>query len=731
MMDDCRSVHDQVMDQNMDRAYLLEKRRTRKSVFEAMKGTFPSDRNMRRKSAIDKDDEWFFYLFSKEVKKYRESLLANPFFDNFLADKKIVEVTQSFLRKVSRPGYLQVMSKFLEALTQRIDVISANKKLQTKIEKADPHSGERKVLKEVKSISCCDLTWKMIETSQKSASTESLQARELSEEGNKLSPTFGNQKENVGDRTSRSPSKKRTGDELRVVLAEPPECLSPGVKPLQVSSSVDHMLRNSFCSPPVHKAEELFKQSKEKGRKVLAVQSESPFNGRTVKRWVSESDFLDSLQKELLYKEKVREIGFEDFIFLHQLGKGAFGKVYLVSRRNTTDIYAMKIIRFSDKVSETVIKSLQNEISIMNVLEGEFLVQAYFSFVQRQSLCIVMEYLYGGDFRNLLENEGRLSEQVARWYTAQLVIALSQLHSMGIIHRDLKPENLLLDQHGRLKLADFGLSEFRDRIESTCVRNEDTSQIDFDVNNLDQRKTSPIIGTPDYIPPEIILGYGNIKESFHELPLAPPSRPDHSEDSLSQSDASHHSHPDDLPQAIRSRRKDFHREMLHLNQMDQLATAIDWWAVGCLLYEFLVGVSPFADISVARIYDNITNLRIEWPPIGYGEDELTPEAKDLILRLLDSNPRTRFGTYGVTEIKNHPFFKSINWSSLATDPSPLTIDPMPVLRNSAIKMSQVIGRKGGSGLPALGSLTFPGEDFSINRVDLLYDMNIKSFLKER
>ena len=136
--------------------------------------------------------------------------------------------------------------------------------------------------------------------------------------------------------------------------------------------------------------------------------------------------------------------------------------------------------------------------------------------------------------------------------------------------------------------------------------------------------------------------------------------------------------------------------MLHLSQMDQLATAIDWWAVGCLLYEFLVGVSPFADTTIARIYDNITNLRIEWPPIGYGEDEITPEAQDLVMRLLDPNPRTRFGTYGATEITMHPFFKGVNWSTLATDPSPMTIDPMPVLRNSNIKMSQVLGRKGGS-----------------------------------
>lgn len=234
------------------------------------------------------------------------------------------------------------------------------------------------------------------------------------------------------------------------------------------------------------------------------------FDGSTrrLRRKYSDSEFVIVAQKEKDYFEKTQSIGLGDFEILGEIGRGAYGKVFEARRKGGEDIFAMKAIKFAEHVSRSVISHLQNEVSILSIITGEFLAKAYYSFVESKTLYIVMEYLRGGDFRSLLRREGRLELPAARWFIGQLVLAIESLHTHNVIHRDLKPENLLLDDRGRLKLADFGLSEFKSKLGCHDSSQPDQSQIEF-IPRIGGQTGPRIVGTPDYIPPEVLFDKGS------------------------------------------------------------------------------------------------------------------------------------------------------------------------------------------------------------------------------
>lgn len=748
VIDDCMSVHEQVYDNNRNTEHLEERRKTRRSILNSMKEIAKSQsKKSLQKIANDNYDEYNFYMFNKQVKKYRENLLANPFFENFFNDQNLLNTVQNFTGKFIAHKYQEVLNRLNDALIKRVQILIKNKKIVSQIEKINKFSGSKKILREVFSRSCGEIGFK---------------------ENNKNFDTIKENKLLVQQDTFNSDCKKNSINPINSKLfvdkniltnknenpfKQPMENSSVSSKSSNLQTFKNSTFKLSFFDINKNETNQSkFVLPENFDNKLVLEKVESRCSKEFARKCVSDSEFIQTCQREMLYNEKTKEIGIDDFTFLKQIGKGGYGKVYLVCRKNTSDIYAMKIIQFSNDVCLSMLKSLQNEISIMSVLDGEFLVQAYFSFIENQSLCIVMEYLVGGDFRSLLENEGRFDNKTAQWYIAELVLAISQLHSKEIIHRDLKPENLLLNQNGRLKLADFGLSEFRQKIDTNCMRIKKSSQFEIAIKPADSTDKKLIIGTPAYIPPEIISGY--IQTDKNELDL---NKNDIINTSLEKINLNndnndqenvhkHASFEDELnhnpenaqkidkterifdsTRCLRERRKNFYKEQKTLCKIDQISSAIDWWAVGCLLYEFLVGVSAFGDTTIQKVYDNVLKNQLEWPDIGYGSDEITPEAKDLILRFLDPNPRTRLGTYGAKEIMDHPFFKGLDWSRLSIDKPPIVITEKSPLGNSIIKMSKVIDKQDN----AIDKLRFISDDFAINRVDLLYDMNIKSFLHQR
>ncbi|XP_058887447.1 microtubule-associated serine/threonine-protein kinase 2-like isoform X4 [Acipenser ruthenus] len=284
----------------------------------------------------------------------------------------------------------------------------------------------------------------------------------------------------------------------------------------------------------------------------------------------------------------------EDFENIKLISNGAYGAVYLVRHKETRQRFAMKKINKQNLILRNQIQQAFVERDILTFAENPFVVSMFCSFETKRHLCMVMEYVEGGDCATLLKNIGALSVDMARMYFAETVLALEYLHNYGIVHRDLKPDNLLITSMGHVKLTDFGLSKIG---LMSLTTNLYEGHIEKDAREFLDKQ---VCGTPEYIAPEVILrqGYGK---------------------------------------------------------------PVDWWAMGVILYEFLVGCAPFFGDTPEELFGQVISDEIIWPE---EEDALPPEAEDLISKLLRQNPMDRLGTGSAFEVKQHRFFSDLDWNSL-------------------------------------------------------------------
>ncbi|TQD71027.1 hypothetical protein C1H46_043453 [Malus baccata] len=361
------------------------------------------------------------------------------------------------------------------------------------------------------------------------------------------------------------------------------------------------------------------------------------------RRWVLERKLASSdvpkevqinLIKDLEQKEtefmrlKRHKICVDDFEPLTIIGRGAFGEVRLCREKKSGNIYAMKKLKKSEMLKRGQVEHVRAERNLLAEVASHCIVKLYYSFQDAEYLYLIMEYLPGGDMMTLLIREDTLTESVAKFYIAQSVLAIESIQKHNYIHRDIKPDNLLLDKNGHMKLSDFGLCKPLDCTtlpalhENRTMDDENMTEpmdIDTCVPDADNRSSwkSPAeqlqhwqmnrrklafstVGTPDYIAPEVLLkkGYG---------------------------------------------------------------MECDWWSLGAIMYEMLVGYPPFYSD------DPITTCRkiVHWRNhLKFPEDaRLTAEAKDLICRLL-CDVEHRLGTGGALQIKSHPWFKDVVWDKL-------------------------------------------------------------------
>uniref|UniRef100_A0A8C5UHC9 non-specific serine/threonine protein kinase n=1 Tax=Malurus cyaneus samueli TaxID=2593467 RepID=A0A8C5UHC9_9PASS len=300
---------------------------------------------------------------------------------------------------------------------------------------------------------------------------------------------------------------------------------------------------------------------------------------------------INSTNTSLKLQRKPRE---SDFETIKLISNGAYGAVYFVRHKETRQRFAMKKINKQNLILRNQIQQAFVERDILTFAENPFVVSMYCSFETRRHLCMVMEYVEGGDCATLMKNMGPLPVDMARMYFAETVLALEYLHNYGIVHRDLKPDNLLVTSMGHIKLTDFGLSKVG---LMSLTTNLYEGHIEKDAREFLDKQ---VCGTPEYIAPEVILrqGYGK---------------------------------------------------------------PVDWWAMGIILYEFLVGCVPFFGDTPEELFGQVISDEINWPE----KDEAPPpDAQDLITLLLRQNPLERLGTGGAYEVKQHQFFRSLDWNSL-------------------------------------------------------------------
>nr|AML76795.1 putative LOV domain-containing protein [Solanum ptychanthum] len=326
--------------------------------------------------------------------------------------------------------------------------------------------------------------------------------------------------------------------------------------------------------------------------------------------------------------ESGEPIGLKHFKPIKPLGSGDTGSVHLVELCGTDQHFAMKAMDKTIMLNRNKVHRACAEREILDMLDHPFLPALYASFQTKTHICLITDYYPGGELFMLLDRQQTkvLKEDAARFYAAEVVVALEYLHCQGIIYRDLKPENVLLQSGGHVSLTDFDLSCLTSCKPQLLIPeiNEKKKNQKGQQNPIfmaePMRASNSFVGTEEYIAPEIITGAGH-------------------------------------------------------------TSAVDWWALGILLYEMLYGYTPFRGKTRQKTFSNILHKDLKFP----GSIQASLHAKQLMYRLLHRDPKNRLGSReGANEIKQHPFFRGVNWA-LIRCMNPPKLDSAPFLGSEAEK----------------------------------------------
>ncbi|KAH7049744.1 kinase-like domain-containing protein [Linnemannia elongata] len=327
------------------------------------------------------------------------------------------------------------------------------------------------------------------------------------------------------------------------------------------------------------------------------------------------------------------------FQILTQVGQGGFGEVFLARKTDTNELCALKRMSKKRLHLQDEVQHILTERDVLTSTKSEWHVKLLYSFQDTEYVYLAMEFVQGGDVRTMLTARGVLREEDTRLYFAEMVMAIDALHQQGYIHRDLKPENFLIDAGGHVKLTDFGLSKGQlaeSRIEAMKARlkellhqhhhqqqqqyhnhqhqqaqqTQQQSQQQGGNNNIEYknegiRRAFSIVGSADYMAPEILTSQGY----------------------------------------------DY---------------GVDYWSLGCILFEFLCGYSPFQAEDTRQTCVNVWHWRRVLKRPVYDTEEnmefnLTDEAWDLMTRLI-TDREERYTT--LQQVKDHPWFAGLDWTKL-------------------------------------------------------------------
>eukprot|EP01017_Pseudomicrothorax_dubius_P044953 TRINITY_DN7684_c0_g1_i1.p1 TRINITY_DN7684_c0_g1~~TRINITY_DN7684_c0_g1_i1.p1 ORF type:complete len:355 (-),score=99.46 TRINITY_DN7684_c0_g1_i1:114-1178(-) len=271
-------------------------------------------------------------------------------------------------------------------------------------------------------------------------------------------------------------------------------------------------------------------------------------------------------------------ISIESFHLIKVIGKGTYGKVVLVKKKDDNKIYALKMVKKEVVEKRKQTPYIQTERNVLVGCDHPFIIKLAFAFQNERKLFFALEYCPGGELFYLLQRRKTFTEDQAKFYAAQIVLAIEHLHERNVIYRDLKPENVILDAQGYIRITDFGLAK---------------------MNISDATGAFSICGTPEYLAPEVL------KKQGHGKP-------------------------------------------------------VDWWTLGCLIFEMLTGWPPFYTKEREELFRRIKYDELIFPK------HLSASCRSLLEGLFQKNSERRLGSGrgGAKEIMSHAWFSDINFSAI-------------------------------------------------------------------
>ncbi|KAJ0499585.1 putative protein kinase AGC-RSK-2 family [Helianthus annuus] len=370
-------------------------------------------------------------------------------------------------------------------------------------------------------------------------------------------------------------------------------------------------------------------------------------------------------------------LGMSHFRLLRLLGCGDIGSVYQSELSGTRCYFAMKVMDKASLASRKKLSRAQTERDILQLLDHPFLPTLYTHFETDRFSCLVMEYCPGGDLHTLRQRQPgkHFSEYAARFYAAEVLLALEYLHMLGVVYRDLKPENVLVRDDGHIMLSDFDLS-LRCTVSPTLVKssslNSDPTKRrpsnDFCVQPACMEPTSVCIQPACFLPrffPQKSKKKRSPKPRLDPTPLFGQLPELVAEPTAARSMSFVGTHEYLAPEIIKG---------------EGHGSAVDWWTFGVFLHELLYGRTPFKGAGNRATLFNVVGQQLRFPD----SPATSYASRDLIRGLLVKEPQHRLGVKrGATEIKQHPFFEGVNWALIrcSTPPEvPRPVEPEPPMK---------------------------------------------------
>ena len=365
---------------------------------------------------------------------------------------------------------------------------------------------------------------------------------------------------------------------------------------------------------------------------------------------------LNTIQSDLTSRISTastnKKTSLEDFTIIKLLGKGSYAKVVLSEHNLNGKFYALKMINKNmlnslDKQHEAHIeKQCLAELRHNNILKLNK------TFQDKKNLYFALEYCSNKDLGYLLNKLGKLDYNLSQYFASQILVALSYMHKAGIYHRDLKPENIGIDKYFQLKLFDFATSikinkyfdkktmrfidlneneknYIKEKIEKNEIKEDNIIKLEkYNILLLERL----FVGTLEYVSPEVLE-----------------------------------------------------------NKYDIIGPGVDIWSFGVILYTFLFGKNPFKAKTQQETMDNIKNVKYSFDEIKDDKNKNYKEAKDLLSKILIKDPAKRLGynSYDYNEIKNHPFFKGINFDNLENEQGPV-LNNIEILEQFGYQIEKII-----------------------------------------